>query len=47
MMEDLNKQQNNKPPETTKAAKVNRLALQIVGGDVPYVGGIFSTITNT
>lgn len=44
MSDETDNTQNNKLPDDGKAAKISRGALQVVGGVVPFAGGILSAI---
>lgn len=44
MSDETDNTQNNKLPDVGKAAKISRGALQVVGGVVPFAGGILSAI---
>ena len=44
MSDDTDNTEDNKLPDDGKAAKISRGALQVVGGAVPFAGGILSAI---
>ena len=44
MSDETDNTEDNKLPEDGKAAKISRGALQVVGGVVPFAGGILSAI---
>lgn len=44
MNEETDNTEDNKLPEDGRAAKISRGALQVVGGAVPFAGGILSAI---
>lgn len=44
MSEEKSDSDGMKPPEGGKVAKISRGALQVVGGGVPFVGGVLSAI---
>jgi hypothetical protein len=44
MLDSENSDPTMKPPESGKIAKISRGALQVVGGAVPFAGGVLSAI---
>ena len=44
MTDEQDEEEEMKPPEGGKAAKISRGALQVIGGAVPFAGGVLSAI---
>ncbi|PLY07958.1 MAG: hypothetical protein C0625_03140 [Arcobacter sp.] len=44
MSENTNNPEENELPESGKVAKISRGALSVIGGAVPFAGGVFSAI---